>query len=107
MKPTCSHLDHATRRDRGVHPSGEGCAECLAGGTAWVHLRLCLSCGHVGCCDSSPGRHATAHHRATAHPVVRSYEPDEAWGYCYLDDAFAPAVPALGDEAAPRHFAPR
>jgi uncharacterized UBP type Zn finger protein len=62
-----------------------GCEECLAGGTRWVHLRLCLSCGHVGCCDSSPERHATAHFQATAHPVMRSFQPGEDWRWCFVD----------------------
>jgi phosphoenolpyruvate-protein phosphotransferase len=62
-----------------------GCEECLAAGTSWVHLRLCLTCGHVGCCDSSPGRHATRHAHATSHPVIASYEPGERWAWCYAD----------------------
>jgi hypothetical protein len=64
-----------------------GCEECLRSGTRWVHLRLCLSCGHVGCCDSSPGRHATKHAGDTHHPVMASYEPGERWGWCYVDQA--------------------
>lgn len=67
--------------------SAEGCADCLAlGETHWAHLRLCLSCGHVACCDSSPHRHATAHAAARAHPVVRSFEPGETWRWCYADE---------------------
>jgi len=62
-----------------------GCEECLTAGTSWVHLRLCLTCGHVGCCDSSPGRHATQHAHATSHPVIASYEPGERWAWCYAD----------------------
>jgi uncharacterized UBP type Zn finger protein len=65
----------------------QGCEECLATGQRWVHLRLCLSCGHVGCCDSSPGRHATAHHDETGHPVIRSFEAGEDWRWCYLDES--------------------
>ena len=65
------------------------CEECVAEGGTWVHLRLCLSCGHVGCCDSSPRRHATAHHHATEHPVVRSAEPGESWRWCYVDELTA------------------
>ena len=76
-----------------------GCEECLRAGTSWVHLRLCLSCGHVGCCDSSPGRHATRHARHACHPVVASYEPGERWAWCYVDqtevDLPAQAVPHL------------
>lgn len=64
----------------------DGCVECLATGGRWVHLRMCLTCGHVGCCDSSPNRHATAHFRQTDHPVVRSFEPGEDWRWCYLDE---------------------
>jgi uncharacterized UBP type Zn finger protein len=64
----------------------EGCQECLAEGFRWVHLRLCLTCGHVGCCDSSPGRHATEHHRETGHPVIRSFEPGEDWRWCFSDE---------------------
>ena len=63
-----------------------GCEECLRLGTRWVHLRLCLSCGHVGCCDSSPVRHATAHFHETSHPVIRSAEPGEDWSWCYVDE---------------------
>ncbi len=63
-----------------------GCEDCLKVGGRWVHLRLCMSCGHVGCCDDSPNRHAPAHHRQTTHPVIQSFEPGEAWAYCYLDN---------------------
>ena len=76
-----------------------GCEECLGAGTSWVHLRLCLTCGHVGCCDSSPGRHATRHAHATSHPVIASYEPGERWAWCYTDqvgvDLPSQAVPYL------------
>jgi hypothetical protein len=70
-----------------------------------VHLRLCLACGHVGCCDESPNRHATAHFQADGHPVIRSFEPDEDWAYCYPDDRMGD-VPARPGETAPRHFFP-
>jgi hypothetical protein len=66
----------------------QGCEECLQVGSPWVHLRLCLTCGHVGCCDSSPLRHARAHAGVVGHPIVRSFEPDEAWRWCYVDEAF-------------------
>jgi uncharacterized UBP type Zn finger protein len=79
---TCVHVD----RVQDVTPSGDGCVECLQSGSRWVHLRLCLTCGHVGCCDSSPNKHATRHHAATTHPIVRSFQPGESWGYCYEDD---------------------
>jgi uncharacterized UBP type Zn finger protein len=81
--PACSHLDRA---DPAVTPSGNGCVECLLTGDRWVHLRLCETCGHVGCCDSSPNRHASAHARATDHPLVQSYEPGEDWWWCYQDE---------------------
>ncbi len=64
----------------------EGCEQCLADGTRWVHLRLCLTCGRVGCCDSSPQKHATAHFHETEHPVMRSFESGEAWRWCFVDE---------------------
>lgn len=80
----CTHLDAI----RDVQPdSTDGCPDCLAEGSQWVHLRECLSCGHVGCCDSSPKRHASAHYRDTAHPVMRSFEPGEDWRWCFVDQA--------------------
>lgn len=63
-----------------------GCEDCLRTGDGWVHLRICLSCGHVGCCDSSPNQHASAHASASGHPLIRSLEPGEVWSYCYPDD---------------------
>ena len=83
MNAPCAHLDEA--RDD-AEPGSEGCVDCLAIGGRWVHLRMCMTCGHVGCCDSSPHRHATAHFRSAGHPLVQSYEPGEAWWYCYVDD---------------------
>src|SRR6185295_16729472 len=77
MIAPCTHLEQADHRSHGVAPSGPGCAECLQTGGVWVHLRLCLTCGHVGCCDNSPGQHATKHFHGTKHPVIRSYEPAE------------------------------
>ena len=76
----CGHLD---RIDPQAAPSADGCEDCLRTGSSWVHLRMCSSCGHVGCCDSSPGKHATAHAGTTEHPVVRSFEPGESWFWCY------------------------
>ena len=78
----CTHLDQI----REVEPSADGCEDCLRTGGSWVHVRLCLSCGHVGCCDSSPSRHATAHAHQTDHPIVRSFEPGEGWRWCYVDE---------------------
>lgn len=72
---------------RPVEPRSDGCEECLAAGRRdWVHLRLCMTCGHVGCCDSSPGHHATRHFLATGHPIVQSLEPGEEWLWCYVDE---------------------
>lgn len=83
MAETCSHLD--TVED--VTPSSNGCEDCLRMGGRWLHLRLCMRCGHVGCCDNSPNRHATAHwHALPDHPIIRSYEPGEDWWWCYADD---------------------
>ena len=82
MTQTCAHLDQAAD----VEPSSTGCEDCLRIGGRWVHLRMCMSCGHVGCCDNSPNRHATAHFRTAEHPLIQSYEPGEDWWYCYVDD---------------------
>jgi hypothetical protein len=79
----CTHLKSL----REVRPSTTaGCEDCLRIGGRWVHLRLCLECGHVGCCDSSPNHHATKHFHVTSHPVVRSFEPGEDWAWCYVDE---------------------
>jgi CPA1 family monovalent cation:H+ antiporter len=80
----CGHLDTADLSTRPDTP--QGCAECLRDGTPWVHLRMCLACGHVGCCDSSLGRHSASHFHATEHPVIRSFEPGEAWRWCFVDE---------------------
>ena len=88
MATACEHFQVA----RPVPPSAEGCEECLATGDTWVHLRMCLVCGHVGCCDSSKNKHATRHFRGTGHPVIRSFEPGEEWGWCYVDELFLPLV---------------
>jgi hypothetical protein len=83
MTRKCDHLDHVHPADR-LSP---GCEECLASGRRdWVHLRVCQECGHVGCCDQSPGRHATKHFLGSAHPVIRSYEPGEDWYWCFVDE---------------------
>jgi uncharacterized UBP type Zn finger protein len=80
----CTHLDSVERLE--LPEPVAGCQECLAAGTRWVHLRMCQTCGHIGCCDNSPGRHATAHHAATGHPIIRSAEPGEDWSWCYVDE---------------------
>ena len=82
MPEACGHL--ATIRD--VTPSALGCEECLKTGSPWVHLRICRTCGHVGCCDSSPNKHATKHFHRTKHPIIEGYDPPEGWGWCYLDE---------------------
>jgi hypothetical protein len=84
MSETCTHLDQIdadVKRD-----SDAGCTDCLAIGSHWLHLRECMTCGHVACCDSSPNQHATKHFLASAHPVMRSIEPDESWWWCYVDE---------------------
>ena len=81
MAEKCPQLDQM----RDVTPSAEGCEECLELGDTWVHLRQCLSCGHVGCCDNSPNRHATKHFHATGHPLIKSLERGEHWMWCSID----------------------
>ncbi|HVG39905.1 MAG TPA: UBP-type zinc finger domain-containing protein [Pyrinomonadaceae bacterium] len=85
MSAHCTHLNEI--KNPAPH-TPQGCEECLQTGDRWVHLRLCESCGHVGCCDSSKNKHATKHFRATDHPIVKSFEPGEEWGYCYKDQLF-------------------
>ena len=82
--PACTHL----KEIHIVKPRGTGCEECLKMGDTWVHLRACLSCGHIGCCDSSKNKHATKHFHATKHPIMKSFEPGEDWMWCFVDDMF-------------------
>jgi hypothetical protein len=97
MAEPCAHVGLVAE----VEPSGPGCVECLASGGHWVHLRLCMMCGHVGCCDQSPSKHARAHAQEHEdHPIVRSYEPGEDWWWCYPED-FGFYVP--GAPPAPSH----
>ncbi|NNF29383.1 MAG: UBP-type zinc finger domain-containing protein [Gemmatimonadetes bacterium] len=84
MKGPCSHTDQI----RDVHPSADGCESCLKTGDTWVHLRMCLSCGSVGCCDSSKNRHARAHWKSTGHPIIQSVAPGESWRWCYVDEIY-------------------
>jgi uncharacterized UBP type Zn finger protein len=79
---SCAHRDGIANPE----PAATGCVECLRSGDPWVHLRLCLTCGHVGCCDSSKNQHATRHFWSTHHPIVRSLEPGEDWRWCYVDE---------------------
>jgi uncharacterized UBP type Zn finger protein len=81
---TCSHLDQVTYRE--LPDDIAGCEECLKTGDRWVHLRMCQSCGRIGCCDSSPNRHASRHANDAGHPVLRSAEPGEEWSWCAVDD---------------------
>jgi uncharacterized UBP type Zn finger protein len=84
MNSPCQHVDQILTRTS----NGTGCEECLKMGDRWVHLRTCLTCGHVGCCDDSKNKHATKHFGATGHPMMRSNEPGETWGWCYVDKLF-------------------
>ena len=85
MKESCTHLNQiAVERT-----SKRVCEDCVKIGDTWVHLRLCMECGHVGCCDSSKNKHATKHFHATKHPLVRSIEPGESWVWCYVDQVIA------------------
>ena len=96
----CTHVS-ATRE---VTASANGCEDCLRTGDRWVHLRICMMCGHVGCCDSSPNKHATAHfHAQPDHPVVRSFEPGEDWWWCYADQV---AFEVPGAPPAPSYSRP-
>ena len=79
----CAHLETIVPD---VPPSSTGCEDCLRIGSRWLHLRRCTTCGHVGCCDSSPMRHASAHFHNVGHPIVQSYEPGEDWLWCYVDE---------------------
>jgi len=89
MASECTHIEQirTTQTDKNF------CEECVKAGDDWVHLRLCLSCGHVGCCDSSPNRHASKHFLKTAHPLVRSIEPGESWVWCYVDEVVPGELP--------------
>ena len=80
--PACTHLSEV----HDVKPHTRGCEECLKSGDSWVHLRMCLTCGHVGCCDSSQNKHATKHFHATRHPIMRSIEQGEHWAWCFIDE---------------------
>jgi uncharacterized UBP type Zn finger protein len=91
----CTHLDQI--RLTHLPASVEGCEDCLASGGVWLHLRICLECGKVGCCDDSPGQHARGHAHSAGHPIIRSLEPHEEWSWCFLDDV-AFVVPGIEGE---------
>jgi uncharacterized UBP type Zn finger protein len=86
MPATCEDLANTPN----TPPRADGCEECLALGQRWVHLRTCLQCGHVGCCDSSIGKHATKHFQSEGHPVMQSKEPGETWKWCFVHEVLAP-----------------
>ena len=88
MPAQCAHLNFV----KTARPNSDGCEECLAMGDTWVHLRLCRTCGHVGCCDSSKNKHATKHFHATRHPIITSLERGEDWSWCYVDELELPLV---------------
>jgi uncharacterized UBP type Zn finger protein len=92
----CTHLDEVRVTQTAVHV----CQECVKTGDDWVHLRMCLTCGHVACCDSSKNRHATKHFRGTHHPLVRSIEPGERWVWCYVDEVMAGEIGGRGGAGA-------
>jgi uncharacterized UBP type Zn finger protein len=92
---TCTHLDHVLITE--LPAEVDGCAECLQTGGKWCHLRICLECGNVGCCDDSPNRHATKHAQASGHPIIRSVQPGEDWSWCYLDE-LAMRIPQVQGE---------
>ena len=91
MTNKCAHLDQIKNA---APNTPEGCEECLKTGDDWLHLRLCESCGHVGCCDQSKNKHATKHFHSTNHAIIKSFQPDEEWAYCYPDDLFFESLPA-------------
>jgi hypothetical protein len=95
----CSHLDQV--RITQLPDAVPGCEDCLAIGGAWLHLRICLSCGRVGCCDDSPNRHATAHSHSSGHPIIRSLEPGEEWSWCYLDEVAMVIAEVHGETRIP------
>jgi uncharacterized UBP type Zn finger protein len=92
---TCTHLEQILITQ--LPDAVEGCEDCLLTGGRWLHLRICLACGHVGCCDDSPGRHATAHAPSSGHAVIRSLEPGEDWSWCFLDEV-AMRIPEVRGE---------
>lgn len=84
MPAVCEHIGQI----RDVKPSAKGCEDCLKTGDTWVHLRICLQCGHVGCCDSSKNKHATKHFQETTHPIMQSFQPVESWRWCFVDQVY-------------------
>jgi hypothetical protein len=95
----CTHLDHVLITE--LPAAVDGCEECLAAGGRWLHLRICLECGHVGCCDDSPGKHASAHAAAAEHPIIRSLEPGEDWSWCFPDELLMRIAAVRGETRIP------
>ena len=91
---TCDHVDQILLKKSGDDVLG--CQDCLEMGSTWVHLRMCLSCGHIGCCDSSEYKHARSHFNTSGHAIIQSVEPGEEWGWCYIDERYFKQVPAPG-----------
>lgn len=96
---SCAHLDHVAVTE--LPDEVDGCEDCLATGGRWCHLRICLECGRVGCCDSSPGRHASRHAAEAGHPLIRSIEPGEDWAWCFIDDAPLSVPEVRGEPSVP------
>jgi uncharacterized UBP type Zn finger protein len=95
----CTHLDQIQITQ--LPEETDGCEDCLATGGKWLHLRICLECGKVGCCDDSPNRHATAHARASEHPIIRSIEPGEGWSWCFVDEVMMNIPEVRGETRIP------
>ena len=98
----CSHTDQIEITQ--LPEASAGCAECLADGGVWLHLRICLACGHVGCCDDSPNRHASQHFQRTDHPVIKSFEPGEDWAWCFRDEQMVERIPTFPAESPQVHY---
>ncbi len=95
----CTHLDHVKVTE--LPEAVDGCEDCLASGGKWLHLRICLECGRVGCCDSSPGQHASGHARSSQHPIIRSLEPGEDWSWCFEDEVAMRIARVQGETRIP------
>jgi len=100
MSQTCTHLDTIELTE--LPASVDGCEDCLRDGGVWLHLRICLACGHVGCCDDSPGQHASRHAAASGHPIIRSLEPGEGWCWCFVDELAMVIPDNTGETRIPR-----
>ncbi|MEU4681366.1 UBP-type zinc finger domain-containing protein [Micromonospora sp. NPDC023737] len=100
FEPGSEPADVTAAIDPAAPPSGTGCLECDSTGGWWFHLRRCAACGHIGCCDSSPSQHATAHAAATGHPIIQSFEPGESWFWDYSNDQFFKSGPALAEPSS-------